>query len=211
MTSGQSTHLQLLLDRLRQGDPSARNELIGDAYDRLRFLARKMLRREFPRLQDVHGPTSVVHRSALRLIQALEKVQPATVRDFFNLAARHMRWALLDLANLNRRKPHCFGGSEDSGSDCSGSEPIDGGDSPEDLAVWEKFHRKVEDLPPDEREVFEWVWYHGRSQAELAELLGVQPKEVSNRWLRARVKLKRWVPELQSLVPTPEGEANVRR
>ena len=211
MTSGQSTHLQSLLDRLRQGDPSARNELIGGAYDRLRFLARKMLRREFPRLQEVHGPTSVVHRSALRLIQALEKVQPTTVRDFFNLAARHMRWALLDLANMNRREPEPLGGADDSGSDRPNPEPNDHADSPEDLAVWATFHRKVADLPADEREVFEWVWYHGRSQAELAELLAVPPKEISNRWLRARVKLKRWVPELQSLVPHPQGESDVRR
>ncbi len=76
--------------------------------------------------------------------------------------------------------------------------------------MWEKFHRKVEDLPADEREVFEWVWYHGRSQAELAQILGIHPKEVSNRWLRARVKLKRWVPELQTLVPETEGGANGR-
>ncbi len=203
MTSGQSTHLQLLLDRLRQGDASARDELIGGAYDRLRFLARKMLRREFPRLQDLHGPTSVVHRAALRLIRALEKVQPATVRDFFNLAARHMRWALLDIIPPTP-VPQPLSGS----SPCP--EPTDRADSPEDADVWEKFHRKVEDLPADEREVFEWVWYHGRSQAELAELLGIHPREVSNRWLRARVKLKRWVPELQSLVPTPEGGANGR-
>jgi hypothetical protein len=41
MIDEQSPRLQHLLDRAGKGDPSARRELVGCTYERLRILARK--------------------------------------------------------------------------------------------------------------------------------------------------------------------------
>ena len=54
MASDQTTRLQALLDRFHQGDETARRELLGRAYERLRRLAKKLL----------HGLTSIDARDA---------------------------------------------------------------------------------------------------------------------------------------------------
>jgi RNA polymerase sigma-70 factor (ECF subfamily) len=189
VSSFRTADLEQLLERLRQGDEGARQELIAGSYERLRLLARRMLRRDFPRLERLHESTSVVHRCALRLLQALDKVRPAGVRDFFNLAARQMRWVLLD---LSRQGIPAIKGLQAVGDDSSKSgrgEPVDRAEDADSLNAWASFHGKVADLPDEEREVFELLWYHGLTQAETAQLLKLHPREVSRRWLRARVKL----------------------
>jgi hypothetical protein len=45
-----TTCLQALLDRMNAGDGPARDELFARAYERLRRLAGRMLRQDFPRL-----------------------------------------------------------------------------------------------------------------------------------------------------------------
>ena len=47
--------------------------------------------------------TELANESAYRLYEALAEIQPATVRDFFRLAAQRIRWLLLDLAETGRR------------------------------------------------------------------------------------------------------------
>jgi RNA polymerase sigma-70 factor (ECF subfamily) len=200
--SDHTTHLQCLLDRLRQGDDTAHNELVGRAYERLRRLARKILRQDFPRLDRLHGTTTVLHETALRLLKALQEVKPATVREFFALAARHIRWALLDLAR--RANPEVALPERPADGSSQGGQPDERPDSSNDpakLALWTEFHRAVEALPAAEREVVDLHWYQGLTQAEIARLLGVPPKQVSLRWISARLKLCRQVPGLKSLVP----------
>src|SRR5262249_53197436 len=143
---------------------------------------------------------SVLHRTAMRLIQALEKVQPASVRDFFNLAARHMRWELLNLARNHPADGPLLPLNGESTEESRTEGPADSSDGPDRLAIWTQFHRKAGARPEAEREVFESLWYHGRTQAETAELLDLHPKEVSRRWGRARLLLIEWVPEIEYLL-----------
>lgn len=191
MSGEPSTHLEGLLDRLQQGDEPARQELIGAAYERLRLLARRMLHREFPRLEHLHESASVVHRSAFRLLDALKEVRPDTERGFLKLAARQTRWVLLDLARQAKR-------DKTSGRGVYG--PIDCPVTAEELEAWAKFHQAVEALPGDEREVFELIWYHGLTQAGAARLLKLHPEEVSRRWLRARLRLMDRVQDIDGLL-----------
>jgi RNA polymerase sigma factor (sigma-70 family) len=44
------------------------------------------------------------------------------------------------------------------------------------------FHAAVEQLPDAEREVVELTFYHGLTQPEIAELLGVDERTVRRRW-----------------------------
>jgi RNA polymerase sigma factor (sigma-70 family) len=177
--------LQDLIDRLRRGESGARNDLLALSYERLRGLARQILRQDFPALRQAHESTSVAHQAALRLWRALEQVQPAGVAEFFGLAGLQVRRVLLDLA----RKPRAADLGTDAGAEAA-NETLD----PARLAVWTEFHDGVDRLPADEREVFHLCWYLGLTQKEAAALLGLSPKDVSLRWIRAIRKLPPLVP-----------------
>src|SRR5438105_11571674 len=106
MDVDESVRLQLLVDRHQQGDDSARQELIGCAYERLRLLARKMLHADFPRLQNIHATGSVLDEAVLRLLTALKQVPVHTVQEFFSFAALQMRRVLTDMARRLSRERH---------------------------------------------------------------------------------------------------------
>jgi RNA polymerase sigma factor (sigma-70 family) len=190
MDTDQTSQLQALLDRIRCGDTTAYKELVGCAYERFRLLARTMLHQDFPRLERLHGTNSVVHEMVAQLFGALREVQPQNVRHFFNLATMRMRWVLLEMARKARLEPEGLVGC--SGSSGSQNQPIVAEittSDPANLAAWTEFHRKVEELPQAHREVFELIWYHGLSQADVAKLLDVHPKAISLRWIAARLAL----------------------
>ena len=76
MSDDRTIQLQQLLERMRNGDESVRTELLGLAYERLRLLARKMFHQDFPRLGNLHETDSILHEAVLRLLRALQEVQP---------------------------------------------------------------------------------------------------------------------------------------
>lgn len=175
--------VQSLLDRIRQGDDAARNDLIARSYERLRRLAATIFHGDFPRLQAAHATESVLHQALLRLVRAVDELKPATPRDYYQLAAQHLRWVLLDLA---RRRPGAVGGDEQP-EPSAGDSTLD----PASLAEWTELHERIEQLPEKEREVTELLWYHGLTQNEAAQLLGVSERTVKSRWREARLKLGR--------------------
>jgi RNA polymerase sigma factor (sigma-70 family) len=182
-----SLQLQGLIDRLRQGDPQARRLLLERACERLRRLAGHMLYGSFPQLARRHEVDSIVHETWVRLLQALERVEPATVADFFRLAAHKIRQVLLDLAQGERRR----GQREVLGS--SGvDEALAAGDStfdPARIALWTEFHEHVATLSDQERAVFDLHYYLDLPQAEIARLLDLHPRKVSYLWIAATEKL----------------------
>jgi DNA-directed RNA polymerase specialized sigma24 family protein len=95
--SAHTTQLHDWLERMRAGDLAARDELLRGLGARLERLARKMLRR-FPGVQRWVETEDVLQNALLRLLRALEQVQPGSMREFFGLAAEQMRRELLDLA-----------------------------------------------------------------------------------------------------------------
>ena len=204
MDGDESARLQLLIDRLQQGDDFARQELIGRAYERLRLLARKMLHADFPRLQNLHATSSVLDEAALRLLTALKQVPLHTVHEFFSFAALQMRRVLTDMARRRSREGqgvHPRGGAEEgSGQSGPAFDAADTTQDPANLAVWTEFHEKVEELPEKQRQVFELHWYQGLTQAETAHLLGISQSDVSRCWMRARLSLLDCVGGLENLL-----------
>jgi hypothetical protein len=95
--SDQTAHLEHLIARLQQGDMAARPELLNAAGERLMRLTRRMFHHEH-RLKKLEETGDVFQNASLRLYMALAEVKPATVRDFFRLAAFHIRRELIDLA-----------------------------------------------------------------------------------------------------------------
>jgi len=95
--SPQTLHVQACLDRVRGGGEAARGELLRRACERLRNLARKMLR-GYPNVRRWEQTDDVVQGAAVRLHWALRQMTVETSRGFFRLAALNIRRELLDLA-----------------------------------------------------------------------------------------------------------------
>lgn len=184
MPEGTTIHLQQCLNRLHAGDPTARDELIACAANRLTTLTRKMFRGEV-RLARWESPDDVAQSALLRLWGALRETKPQTLREFYSLAATQIRREMIDLAR------HHFGPegaawrhtSLPVGSDKAPiADPSDLSHEPVRLSVWAEFHEHVSRLPDDEREVFDLVFYQGLSHAESATVLGISKKTVQRRW-----------------------------
>jgi RNA polymerase sigma-70 factor (ECF subfamily) len=194
--SSQTVYIQACLDRLRGGDASAESELLNCACERLRYLARKMLK-SYPRVQRWEQTDDVLQNAVVRLHRTLRQVTIETSRDFFRLAALNIRYELLDLVKHyygpqghGARHASWHAGdstSQDGRSDSA--EPADLTGEPSRLAAWGEFHEHIAALPDEEREVFDLLWYQGLSQAEAAELLGVSERTIKRRWQTARLKL----------------------
>jgi RNA polymerase sigma-70 factor (ECF subfamily) len=187
-----TTQLCDWLDRIRAGDAAAREELLRATGRRLERLARKMLRR-FPNVRRWADTGDVLQNALLRLLRALQDVQPDSTRSFFNLAAVQIRRELLDLLR------HFYGpqgvGANHASLPTGPQGPdlraglVDEAAAAEDLERWAAFHEGVEGLPAEEREVVGLAFYHGWTQVQIAELLQVDARTVRRRWRAACLRL----------------------
>lgn len=177
-----TTDLQAILDRIDRGDARAWDELIDRAYHRLRRLAGTIFHQSFPALADRHELDSVLSETWFRLRQALEAARPASVPDFYRLAAHKIRHVLLDMAERQRLRDRREGGP-------AGPDPGGQADDPARLQQWTEFHQAVAALPEAEREVVELRFYAGLTNEEIARVLGLHPRKVSYLWVGAAERL----------------------
>ncbi len=189
--------LRRWVERIHAGDLSAREEMFRALHDRLERLARKMLRR-FPDVGRWEETGDLLHNALLRLLRALRQVEPTCMRDFFGLAAEQMRRELLDLARHYRAR-QALGASaaEQPGNDSQkpALDPPDSSEGPDELEKWCAFHEAVAELPAEEREVVGLIHYHGWTQAEVAEQLGVSKRTVQRYWNAAMLRLHQLLKE----------------
>jgi RNA polymerase sigma factor (sigma-70 family) len=201
-----SREIQSCLDRLRHGDPAARDELISRACSRLTKLARKMLN-DYDRLRRFEQTGDIAQDAMMRLHRSLADVQPETVADFFGLAALKMRQVLqdevrhyfgrkaTDNADSGPRMPDLSPAHVRSGhvnEDVSTDGNLQGEDltfDPAKLAQWTEFHRAVDSLPEKERQIVDLLFYNELSQTDAATVLGVDRSTVQRRWRETRLKL----------------------
>jgi len=192
--ASQTVLLQRKLDEIRAGDGAAAEALMRHAYERLRRLARKMLA-NYPSVRRWEQTDDVLQDAALRLHKSVGEVQPESVRAFFGLAALQIRRTLIDLARHHlgpegRGAHHATvaGSADRTRADFIARQPGDE-DAPLTLLQWCEFHERAGQLPEAEREVFDQLWYHGLSQGEAAQVLGVSLRTVNRRWQSARLML----------------------
>jgi RNA polymerase sigma factor (sigma-70 family) len=178
-----TVQLQQWLDRLAEGDKTAGHQLVDLTYDRLTALTRRMFN-DFPRLKKDGDATEVLHDSLLRLMSALDAVRPRTAREFYGLAALQIRRVLLDMAR-KPPQPTTFG-QDDQNVRLKGPDTND----PRRLAIWTEFHRQVDALPTEDRELADLLYYQELSQDQVAEILGVDKSTVKRRWRAVRQKLR---------------------
>lgn len=191
----QTQVIESLLDRLRRGDETARDELLSRTIDRLELITRKMLR-DFPNVRRWNATSDVFQEASIRLVSSLARVEINDAAHFFRLAAKQIRWQLIDLARsldgaegINAHHvtmaPDANGEARNMGEVAVGSES----QSPVGLAQWTEFHAAVDNLPPEVREVFDLIFYQDLPQEEAATLLGVDTRTIRRRWAKAKLLL----------------------
>ena len=182
-----ASRLQSWLDRLQAGQDtdSAREEIINHSCDRLRRLARRMLR-SYPRLMRWEQSDDVLQEALLRLHRSLENVWPESVPQFFGLAAMQIRRAMIDLArhHFGPEGPGTYHHKDVYNRKCT---PFAG--EPSTLPEWVEFYEILDTLPTEERKVVDLLWFEGFSQQEAGLVLGVSERTVRRRWYSARYSL----------------------
>jgi len=199
-----SAAVQRFLDGLG-GDASPEpivRELLDRAVRRLQCLSGAILHRSYPRL--TQPPLNLSTDELLGgvvagLLTAMRTVRPRTVREFFALAAQHMRWQLNDLARRLDQQPAVVGLHEEglpapltsaSGLTQDARRMLDA----------------IDKLPEDEQEAFNLVRIQGLTYSEAAEVVGVSAKTVQRRLNRARVLLAEQLADLQPGVRSQESD-----
>ena len=176
-------------------------KLLASAVDRLHLICTAMLFRSYPRL--TKPPLNLQVDEMLsavveRLLKAMREVHPQTVRQFFALANQHMRWDLNDLARRLDKEAR----QVELRESLVGAPPESNGSglSPNTRRILEA----IENLPEEEREVFDLVRIQGMSQPEAAEVLGVSPKTVQRRLVRCLTLLTEKIGDLRAAPESSE-------
>lgn len=180
MAAAEST-TQLLQDAQR-GDTHASEQLFSHLYNELRNLARARLRNYRPGA--TLDTTGLVHESYLRLIDK-GSVEPQDRAHFFALAARAMRFVLLDRARARKRLKR--GGRN---SDLPLSEVVLAADErAEDLLALDE---ALEELRVrDERlaQVVDYRFFGGLTYKEISDITDRSVATIERDWVRARMWL----------------------
>ncbi len=193
--------LQLVLARLAGGDATARDDLFRRSHDRLRQLVSRWLHRDFNRLTAVEQTDDLLQDVHIRWLKSWDRLladeQGQIVQDptvFLSRVSRLIREVLLDSVRHHfgrtgtRPRVHPLASAvSESGS----PSPEPGTDTydPAALARLTEFHRAVEALPEQLRQVVDLHWYQGLSHPEVAALLGLGESTVRKYWVKARLDL----------------------
>ena len=179
-----SVNLQKYLDRWQAGERAAADDLLRATGTRLERLARRMTR-AFPNVRGQADTGDVLQNSLIRLLRTLTTLRPSTTRDFFNLAAVHIRRELIDLARRCKTRTRLTFDADDAPP----AEPHTSAVA-EDFDLWVRFHEAVDQLPVEEREVVGLVFYHGWTQVRIAELFSVDERTIRRGWSSACERLR---------------------
>jgi RNA polymerase sigma factor (TIGR02999 family) len=175
----------VLLDRARQGDASATDELLPLVYEELRRLADQFLAGEQP--GQTLQPTALVHEAYLRL------VGPASASwenraHFFGAAARAIRRILIERARARRRLRRGEGARPLALDDVV--DPA----APEarlDLLELDEALERLAQIDAQKARIIELRFFGGLSTEETAEALGLSPSTITRDWRFARIWLHR--------------------
>jgi RNA polymerase sigma factor (sigma-70 family) len=180
------------LGRDADSEPMIR-ALVDRAVRRLHLLCAGLLHRSYRRL--TQPPLNLRTEELLggvveRLLKALRKTRPQTVRGFFGLASQHMRWELNDLARRLDEQPAAVEVRAEAVSAPPGS---DSGLS----ATSRRILEAIERLPDLERELFSLIHIQGLTHVEAAEVLEVSPKTVQRHLRKALQRLTELLDDLR--------------
>ena len=175
-----------LLREARTGDREALDRLFPLLYDELRGVAHRRLAAE--RSDHTLNTTGLVHEAYIKLVDQT-RVRWKDRAHFFAMAARGMRWILVDYARRHASAKRGGGLRR---------VPLDAADlSAQDRAdTLLELNEALERLSGlDERlgKVVECRFFGGLTEEETAAALGVTSRTVRRDWLKARGLLYAWL------------------
>ncbi|MFW6078345.1 MAG: sigma-70 family RNA polymerase sigma factor [Gemmatimonadota bacterium] len=179
-----SSTITQLLEAHAAGDRAAFDRLLTLIYDDLRRIAQARLNCERP--DHTLAATEVVHEAYLRL-ERLDRIDWQNRKQFFAVAARAMRYVLLDHA-IRRRAQKRGGGERPVPLDelqVPVERPLD-----ELIALGQALER-LEGVEPRQARVVECRYFGGLTLDETADALDISPATVSRDWTFARAWLHR--------------------
>ena len=171
-----------LLEKVRQGNEDAANQLVPLVYDELRRMAGAYMNRE--RANSMQA-TELVHEAYMRLVGPTP-AQPQNRAHFFAIAAHSMRQVLLDHAR--RRGAGKRGGPHAIRVDVEDRFLIHDDSLDEVLAIDEAL-KKLAVIDPVQSQLIELRFFAGLSIDEAAEVMGVSESTVKREWRLAKAWL----------------------
>ncbi len=173
------------LQRWREGDPVAANEMLPLVYEQLRSLAGSLMRGDRP--DHTLQPTALVHEAWLKIASAMDG--GATVRDrehFLAIAAKAMRQVLVNHARGRRMQKRDAGGAR---------VPLDAiVDAIEattgEVTGWNELLEQLAAEHPRPAQIVELRVFGGLLVEEVGEVLGLGPTTVKADWRFARAWLQ---------------------
>ncbi len=172
-----------LLQRVRDGEDGARENLFAAAYPELRRLARARLRDGGT--STVLDTTSLVHESYLRFVSAGE-LRAQDRRAFFAYASQVMRSVILNV--VRERQAERRGGDVQKLTLNTQLVADIAGDEETIVKVHEAL-LVLEQASPRLAEVAQMRYFGGYSNQEIAEALEVTERTVERDWEKARIIL----------------------
>lgn len=183
-TTPDAPDVTLLLQRAREGDARALEEVFPLVYEQLQDMAGRQLRRERP--GHTLQATDLVHEAYMKLVGGGD-VDWRDRAHFLGIAARAMRQVLVDHAR--RRQAAKRGGGTVpttlTGKGLGESMELD------ELLDLDRALDRLEEVDARLRQVVEYRYFGGLKDAEIGELLGVTRRTVQRDWARARAWLYR--------------------
>jgi RNA polymerase sigma factor (sigma-70 family) len=177
-----TTHFGRLLDRIRGGDPTAKDQLINDAYRRVHELAHFILRGQFPAMGRGLETDEVVSESlekfTLKLREGLKRV-PDNAAEMFAYVASIIRHVVLD--QVRKRAGREFQTQFPSTEVPPDQQDLKGKTLGEDVLERLSVQEAVAKLPEHERRLIDLKFVWGMSDEELAAEDGCDPSTVRRR------------------------------
>jgi RNA polymerase sigma factor (TIGR02999 family) len=158
---------------------AAVDQQVPRLYDELKAIAEAQLRRE--RAGHTLNPTALVHEAYLKLADQTGG-QPRNRAHLLALTARMMRRVLVDYAR--RRKAGKRGGDWIHTTLSGRATPAR--TNPEELLALDA---ALEQLDPRQRQVVEFRFFTGLTDAEIGQVLEVSTRTVRRDWVKARAWL----------------------
>ena len=172
-----------LLEKVRQGNEDAANQLVPLVYDELRRMAGAYMNRE--RSNHSMQATELVHEAYMRLVGPTP-AQPQNRAHFFAIAAHSMRQVLLDHAR--RRGAGKRGGPNAIRVDVEDKFLVCDDSLDEVLAIDEAL-QKLALIDPIQSRLIELRFFAGLSVEEAGEVMGVSESTIKREWRLAKAWL----------------------
>ena len=172
-----------LLQNWKNGDKEALDELMPVVYDELRRIASRYLKQQ--RSNHTLQTTALVHEAYMRLI-GKQDIEWQNRAHFFGIAARMMRYILMDYAIAQQAEKRGGGNLKLSLDDVI--------ELPEknelDVAVLHDSLNTLAEVDERKSQIVELKFFAGLSNEEVAEVMGVSLATVNREWRMARAWLQ---------------------